>query len=253
MNATNSSVSTGNPRMKFYCPLVVVTYETESDELIEQDNRLIGYNANVIRKALEDEVLRGETSDMAMHFYGSPALEEKLVSVRWDIEAVAGTVYGCIHVDLTEALTDDEKEELREWIRCQSSDGFGGGFEQRPIDTSIGEVYISFWHSSEKYFLLCDDEFEQHLLTQSKVPKETRKPDCPLIGQDGNVFNLMGIAARMLKQYGQDAAAMAMRARVMDSDSYGAALVIMGAYVNFTSVGGDSDEEFDEDQGMSMK
>lgn len=39
------------------------------------------------------------------------------------------------------------------------------------------------------------------------VPKEqtaetVQKPDCPLIGQDGNIFNLMGIASRTLKQNG---------------------------------------------------
>lgn len=28
------------------------------------------------------------------------------------------------------------------------------------------------------------------------------KPDCPLIGQDGNIFNLMGIASRTLKEHG---------------------------------------------------
>lgn len=30
----------------------------------------------------------------------------------------------------------------------------------------------------------------------------TKKPDCPLIGQNGNIFNLMGIAARTLRQNG---------------------------------------------------
>jgi acyl-[acyl carrier protein]--UDP-N-acetylglucosamine O-acyltransferase len=28
------------------------------------------------------------------------------------------------------------------------------------------------------------------------------KPDCPLIGQDGNIFNLVGIASRTLKRNG---------------------------------------------------
>ena len=30
----------------------------------------------------------------------------------------------------------------------------------------------------------------------------TKKPDCPLIGQNGNIFNLMGIAAKTLRQNG---------------------------------------------------
>lgn len=32
--------------------------------------------------------------------------------------------------------------------------------------------------------------------------EESHKPDCPLIGQDGNIFNLVGIASRTLKSHG---------------------------------------------------
>ena len=31
------------------------------------------------------------------------------------------------------------------------------------------------------------------------MENERNKPDCPLIGQDGNVFNIVGIASRTLK------------------------------------------------------
>ena len=30
----------------------------------------------------------------------------------------------------------------------------------------------------------------------------SKKPKCPLIGQDGNVFNLIGIASKTLKRNG---------------------------------------------------
>lgn len=30
----------------------------------------------------------------------------------------------------------------------------------------------------------------------------SKKPKCPLIGQDGNIFNLMGIASKTLKRNG---------------------------------------------------
>ena len=60
------------------------------------------------------------------------------------------------------------------------------------------------------------------------------KPDCPLIGQDGNIFNLMGIASRTLKEHGLDDQAREMRERITQSGSYGAALCIIGEYVNIT-------------------
>lgn len=90
--------------------------------------------------------------------------------------------------------------------------------------------------------------------------QEREKPDCPLIGQDGNIFNLMGIASRTLKDSGMREEAVEMRQRVMDSGSYDNALCIIGEYVNITSVDEDENEDFDEqedyyedeDQGMTM-
>ena len=39
-------------------------------------------------------------------------------------------------------------------------------------------------------------------ITDEQIKAEKVKPDCALIGQDGNIFNLMGIASRTLKQNG---------------------------------------------------
>ena len=75
---------------------------------------------------------------------------------------------------------------------------------------------------------------------------ERKKPDCPLIGQDGNIFNLIGIAARTLRENGMREEATEMTKRVTSSGSYAEALSIIGEYVNITSV--DEDEEEDEDE-----
>jgi len=80
-------------------------------------------------------------------------------------------------------------------------------------------------------------------------PREDRKPDCPLIGQDGNVFNLVGIAARALKRNGLRDEAKEMSARVFASGSYGEALGIIGEYVNITSA---DDENMDEDENENF-
>ena len=62
----------------------------------------------------------------------------------------------------------------------------------------------------------------------------TDKPDCPLIGADGNVFNLIGIASRTLKKHGLGDQAKEMSSRVFACGSYGEALNIIGEYVNIT-------------------
>lgn len=60
------------------------------------------------------------------------------------------------------------------------------------------------------------------------------KPDCALIGEDGNIFNLVGIASRTLRGSGLEDQAKEMTSRVFASGSYGEALSIIGEYVNIT-------------------
>ena len=67
-----------------------------------------------------------------------------------------------------------------------------------------------------------------------QTTQRQEKPDCPLIGADGNIFNLMGIASQTLKEYGLADQAREMRERITQSGSYGAALCIIGEYVNIT-------------------
>lgn len=57
------------------------------------------------------------------------------------------------------------------------------------------------------------------------------KPKCKLIGEDGNIFNLLGIASRTLKRENLKEEADEMVARVYDSKSYQEALAIIGEYV----------------------
>ena len=68
------------------------------------------------------------------------------------------------------------------------------------------------------------------------VEQKREKPDCHLIGQDGNIFNLIGIASRTLRQKGQEEEAKEMQRRITGGDchSYYDALGIIGEYVNIT-------------------
>ena len=59
-----------------------------------------------------------------------------------------------------------------------------------------------------------------------------KKPDCKLIGEDGNIFNLCGIASRTLKNNNMYAEADEMWKRVQASQSYDEALMIIGEHVN---------------------
>lgn len=75
------------------------------------------------------------------------------------------------------------------------------------------------------------------------------KPKCLLIGANGNIFNLLGMASKTLRENGMREQAKEMQSRVTASGSYSEALNILGEYVEICS-----DEEMDKelDEGMSM-
>lgn len=70
---------------------------------------------------------------------------------------------------------------------------------------------------------------------ETKVEPEHGKPDCPLIGTDGNIFHLMGKASETLRTNGIQEQADEMRNRIFQCQSYHSALSIIGDYVNITS------------------
>lgn len=73
------------------------------------------------------------------------------------------------------------------------------------------------------------------------------KPDCPLIGQDGNIYNLVGIASNTLKRNGLREQASEMTEKVFQSHSYEEALSVISQYVNITSIDDDDEEEYYDD------
>ena len=70
---------------------------------------------------------------------------------------------------------------------------------------------------------------------EQKVEPERVKPDCPLIGRNGNIFNLIGIASQTLRQHDMEEQAAEMFNRITQCQSYDSALNIIGDYVNITS------------------
>ena len=57
------------------------------------------------------------------------------------------------------------------------------------------------------------------------------KPMCPIIGANGNIFNILGIASRTLKGNGMTEEAAEMYNRVTSSGSYEEALGIITEYI----------------------
>jgi len=72
-------------------------------------------------------------------------------------------------------------------------------------------------------------------IQERKTAPERIKPDCPLIGEDGNIFRIMGIASETLRENGMQEQAEEMRGRIFQCQSNDSALSIIGDYVNITA------------------
>lgn len=79
--------------------------------------------------------------------------------------------------------------------------------------------------------------------------EESQKPKCPIIGADGNIYNVMGIAAKTLRKNGMREQAEEMQSRVTESGSYHKALGIIMEYVEPVSEDEIEEESEDMDQG----
>jgi len=58
------------------------------------------------------------------------------------------------------------------------------------------------------------------------------KPKCKLVGKNGNIFNLMGLASKALKKAGQEERAEEMIKKILKSGDYNRALTIIMEYVD---------------------
>lgn len=154
----------GPVKAVFYCPLVgEVTDEEGFSSPV--DGRFLKSYAWAVEEALEADTADDEM-DMAEFFDEDDSVKAKLVSAKWGVETYRGRLFGRIECSLKEELTDAETEILTDWISGQNSDGYGEHFEQQPIDTEDGDLYVSFWNSGDNYSIMTRDELDEYIDNQ---------------------------------------------------------------------------------------
>ena len=152
----------GPVKLAFYCPLVGQLDDGECDEYIDVGSGFLAAYQDQIEQGIANEQAP-EMGDMAQYLDRNAGVAAKLVSAVWTVEEMDGRLLGRIDCHLKEPLTPDEMSDLREEILGQCSDGLGEGFEQRPIETDEGDLYVSYWNSNDDYFLCTEDELDEHL------------------------------------------------------------------------------------------
>ena len=152
----------GPEKLTFYCPLTGQLDDGECDEYIDVGSGFLTAYQDQIERAIADEQPL-EYGDMAQYLNSNAGVTPKPMSAVWTVEEMDGRLLGRIDCHLKEPLTAEEMTDLREEIIGQRSDGLGEGFEQRPISTDEGDLYVSYWQSGDEYFLCTEDELEEHL------------------------------------------------------------------------------------------
>lgn len=197
----------GPVKAAFFCPLVGNIDEGDGDMFTVGDSYLAD-SADEIADALKRYTANDE-NDMAAYYNKDDGVSEKLASAVWSVELHGDRLFGRIDCSLKEALTAEETEALRDWLTGQCSDGLGEGFEQQPIDTMDGELFVSFWNSGDDYsvkkpsdfpvmqdfYELCEEEFmaydkqRKYLYTEETLQEVCLGIHSMCVGSESKYFN----------------------------------------------------------------
>lgn len=148
--------------VNYYCPLQIHMTDEEYGDWYEVDNGYGAAHEEAIRELVKREQER-DLHNMADYFDGSAGTKAKLVSAVWDVQAVSGELYGVVRTGLREPFSPEEEKEWIDELIGQAADGFGEGLEQREIKTGDGDIYVSFWHSGDDYFMENETDFRQRI------------------------------------------------------------------------------------------
>ena len=222
-------------QMKFYSPLTADFFPNDTEDLGDDYSEyegcpLDGHDLLQYADAVDEAVkkdIADFNGDLMQYYHEDDSVRSKVVSAVPSVKICGNKLCGCLTVELKETLLDDEQTVLCNYISGQYSDGWGEGFEQRDIRVDDGTLAVHFWQ---------DHDFElkrdvPDMTEFNKLLNRPKKPKMQLIGQDGNIFAIMGRASRLLKNAGQSDKAKEMCDRVTASQSYSEALNIVSEYV----------------------
>lgn len=108
---------------------------------------------------IEKEKLPSE-GERGLAVYLDNDLSRKVYSINPSVEEWNGELWGVTELQTHGTLSSSELAELTEWLSGQFSDGWGEGLEQRKIKVEDGELYLSFWDSSDRFFIKPEEELK---------------------------------------------------------------------------------------------
>jgi hypothetical protein len=120
-------------------------------EIIEYEDKILDL---IEKEKLSDEGERG------LAVYLDDDLSRKIHSINPSVEEWNGELWSVTEVQTYGDLSPSDLSELTDWLSGQFSDGWGEGLEQREIRVDDGELCVSFWDSSDRFFIKPEDELK---------------------------------------------------------------------------------------------
>lgn len=145
-------------RFCLYSPLTggLVVDGEDAGTLYSSD--LMTYAEEIEKAVYEDDCASGDVRGLMHYFDRDREVAAKVASAWPAVKEVDGDLYGVLICEITESLTEGEISVLKDYWTGQMSDGWGEGFEQQPIQTEEGELYVSFWSSENFWKVMTAEE-----------------------------------------------------------------------------------------------
>ena len=153
-----------------YSSLAGMMYQDGEEQETLYRSELADYEELIQTAFLKERHVEEEPRGLMHYFDGNRQMVAKVISAFPRVQNIRGELFGVLECSICQPLTQNEIYELKNYWDGQMSDGWGEGFEQRPIYTQEGELYVSFWTQERHWGVMTEEELDRiwnHGMTQT--------------------------------------------------------------------------------------